>query len=158
MFKYLCVVALLTTQALGSSQATQVDDSVNRAARHIFETVLSPYCPGRTISNCPSPQADELRGTITTQLEAGKTPEAVEEELYAVFGDELRTIPRARGIGLLAWLVPAIGFIAGAWAIVAWTRRTRSDSSNSVASRGQELDEESDERLKSELAELDSFV
>lgn len=158
MFKCLCVVALLTTQALGSSQTTQVDDSVNRAARHIFETVLSPYCPGRTISNCPSPQADELRGTIISRLKAGKSPEAVKEELYAVFGDELRTIPRARGVGLLAWMVPAIGFIAGAGAIVAWIRRTRSDSSNSAASRGRELDEESDRRLKSELAELDSFV
>jgi cytochrome c-type biogenesis protein CcmH/NrfF len=134
---------------------TQTDQELNRAAREIFENVLSPYCPGRTISNCPSPQADELRASIRQQLAAGETPDEVKEELYAVFGDELRTIPRAQGFGLLAWVVPGLAFLVGGWAIFVWIRRINASQKSRVDAESIELDADADARIAAEMAELE---
>jgi cytochrome c-type biogenesis protein CcmH len=135
----------------------QTGEALNRDAREIFETVLSPYCPGRTISNCPSPQADELRANIKQQLASGETPADIKEELYAVFGEELRTVPRAQGIGLLAWIVPGLGFLFGGLAIVTWMRRTRIHQDGAAVSTPLKLDPDADARLQAEMAELESL-
>lgn len=138
-----------------SSLVAQIDEQLNRDAREIFETVLSPYCPGRTISNCPSPQADELRDNIRLQLAGGESPEEVKENLYTVFGDELRTIPRASGFGLLAWVVPGVAFVLGAWAIMVWIHRTKTLREAQIRPETVPLDPETDARLAAELAELE---
>lgn len=152
--------AVFTPKASLVAQADQVqtDEAVNRDARIIFETVMSPYCPGRTISNCPSPQADELRVQIKDRLASGHAPDDVKEELYATFGDDLRTVPRARGFGLLAWIVPGIGFLAGGWAIAVWMGRTRTPPTSVSEPVGGNLDPETQARLDAELNELDSLT
>jgi cytochrome c-type biogenesis protein CcmH len=138
--------------------AAQTDEAVNREARIIFETVMSPYCPGRTISNCPSPQAEELRAAIKQQLAAGVTPDSIKSQLYAVFGDELRTVPRARGFGLLAWLVPGLAFLAGVWSIVVWLGRTRPPHDSLPEPAATELDPKLQARLDAELNEIESLT
>jgi cytochrome c-type biogenesis protein CcmH len=148
------MLPLLVPCLVATSLAAQTGTDVNRDAREIFETVLSPYCPGRTISNCPSPQADELRANIRAKLASGETPEEVKDELYAVFGDELRTIPRAQGFGLLAWLVPGLAFVIGGWAVLAWVRRIK-DSTSSPTEAAAPIDPEANARLEAEMAELD---
>ena len=150
-------LCLLEPCLVATSMAAQTDEALSRDAREIFETVLSPYCPGRTISNCPSPQADLLRASIRRRLAAGETTDEVKEELYTVFGDELRTVPRAQGFGLLAWAVPGLAFIAGVWAILLWARRSRTNLSSTLDSESAPLDPETDERLAAEMAELESL-
>lgn len=152
------LIFLLVTVAQLSPLEAQSENAVNRDARAIFETVLSPYCPGRTISNCPSPQADELRTTIKQQLASGRNPEDIKEDLYATFGDELRTIPRARGFGLLAWIVPGLAFLAGGWAIVVWMGRTRTPPHVSSEPSSVAIDAEIQARLDAELKELESLT
>jgi cytochrome c-type biogenesis protein CcmH len=149
------LLVLLIPSIVATSAVAQTEDELNRSAREIFETVLSPYCPGRTISNCPSPQADELRANIRQQLATGETPDEVKEELYSVFGDEMRTIPRARGFGLLAWAVPAIAFLLGGWAILVWVRRTRAPQAATDNPELAQLDPEVDARIAAEMAELE---
>ena len=159
MFKLFPLALAALAPAVNQPAAVQTtDEVVSREAREIFETVLSPYCPGRTISNCPSPQADELRASIRTKLEAGESTENVKEELYSIFGDELRTIPRASGFGLFAWIVPAVGFLLGGWAIAVWVRRTRMPQMEPSGPASTKLDPEAEARLKAELADLESSI
>jgi cytochrome c-type biogenesis protein CcmH/NrfF len=47
--------------------------------------LMSPYCPGRTIASCPSPQARKLEAQILEQAEHGKTRVEIEEDLAARF-------------------------------------------------------------------------
>ncbi len=152
------VLALFVILAPVSSVTAQTEDDLNREARDIFETVLSPYCPGRTISNCPSPQAEELRTAIKQQLADGEASEDIKEELYAVFGDELRTIPRARGFGLLAWIVPGLAFLMGGWLILTWMGRTRPDGHVPPAPTSMDLDAATQARLDAEMKELESMT
>ncbi|MFC1639982.1 cytochrome c-type biogenesis protein CcmH [Gemmatimonadota bacterium] len=155
---FLVVAAAPLSSLFAQTGEAQNDAELNREARIIFETVLSPYCPGRTISNCPSPQAEELRTEIKEKLAAGQAADEVKEELYATFGDDLRTVPRARGFGLLAWIVPGIGFLAGGWAIAAWMGRTRTPDTQASEPMAVDLDPETQARLDAEMSELESMT
>ncbi len=85
--------------------------------------LMSPYCPGRSLIECPSPQATELRLWIQAQEQAGVPRASVEERLLQQFGDELRQSPRAEGWGLLAYLVPGGALLAGGVFVVGFLRR-----------------------------------
>jgi cytochrome c-type biogenesis protein CcmH/NrfF len=52
--------------------------------------LMSPYCPGRTIASCPSPQARQLEDHILEQAQAGRSREEIEAALVERFGDEIR--------------------------------------------------------------------
>jgi cytochrome c-type biogenesis protein CcmH/NrfF len=80
-------------------------------AYELWHDLMSPYCPGRTLAECPSPAADELRLWILTQAAAGAERAEVEASLYARFGDEIRTTPKAEGWGLAAYVIPAVAFL-----------------------------------------------
>jgi len=95
--------------------------------------VMSPYCPGRSLSDCPSPQAAELREWIVEQENAGVSRSEVEQELFRVFGDQLLQAPRAEGMGLMAYLVPALAFAAGGALVAFFLRRQRSSSAGGEA-------------------------
>ena len=88
--------------------------------------VMSPYCPGRALSDCPSPPAAELRQWIVDQEKAGVSRSEVEQELLRVFGDQLLQAPRAEGMGLVAYVIPAVAFAAGGALVVFFLRRQRS--------------------------------
>lgn len=51
--------------------------------------LMSPYCPGRTIASCPSPQARKLEDHILAQAEAGYSREQIEAQLVERFGTEI---------------------------------------------------------------------
>jgi cytochrome c-type biogenesis protein CcmH len=88
--------------------------------------MMSPYCPGRALSDCPSPPAAELRQWIVDQEKAGVSRSEVEQELLRVFGDQLLQAPRAEGMGLVAYVIPAVAFAAGGALVVFFLRRQRS--------------------------------
>ena len=75
--------------------------------------LMSPYCPGRTLAACPSPQAAELRQWILFQAAAGRSQADHEAELYERFGDDILSAPKAKGWGFWAYVVPAVGFLLG---------------------------------------------
>ena len=56
-------------------------------AIQLSNDLMSPYCPGRTIATCPSPQARKLENSILEQARAGKTRVEIESELAARFPD-----------------------------------------------------------------------
>jgi cytochrome c-type biogenesis protein CcmH len=126
---------------------------IETAAARIFAETMSPFCPGLTIANCPSPNAKVLRETIREQLAAGMTPDSVEALFYAEYGEEYRGTPPASGFGLLAWLVPGVGLLAGAVALTWWLRR-RGRPQEATAAGTPGLDPDAEARLERELAEL----
>jgi len=75
--------------------------------------LMSPYCPGRTVASCPSPQASELIQWIQVQEAAGASEEEVVEMLIERFGEEILGAPKAEGTGLLAYVIPVVGFVGG---------------------------------------------
>jgi cytochrome c-type biogenesis protein CcmH/NrfF len=120
-------------------------------AHAVAREFMSPYCPGRTLADCPSPQAQTLRSWILVQEAAGRTREDVESELLERYGDQLLAAPRARGFGLTAYAVPIGVFLAGG-ALVAFflrrqTRLARAEAPAAGAPLPPELERLVDEEL-----------
>ena len=97
--------------------------------------IMSPFCPGLSLSDCPSPNAAELREWIIEQEAAGASQEAVEEQLLARFGDQLLQAPRPEGAGLFAYAIPLAVFLLGA-AFVGMMLFRRGEDPAAVSSGG----------------------
>ena len=89
--------------------------------------LMSPFCPGRALSECPSPNASDLRQWILDQEAAGRSREEVEAQLYERWGDQLRQAPKMEGVGLIAYAVPAGATLAGAAVVAFFLRRRRGE-------------------------------
>jgi cytochrome c-type biogenesis protein CcmH/NrfF len=83
-------------------------------AYSIAHDLMSPFCPGRTLAACPSPQSDQLRQWILFQAAGGQSREQVEAALFDRFGDVMLSAPRAEGgWGISAYAIPIGGFLLG---------------------------------------------
>ncbi len=103
--------------------ASAADESGPSWAYDAAHELMSPFCPGRTLAECSSPQAGELRGWIIVQAAAGRTRDDVYEELYERFGNKIRPTPKAEGIGVTAYALPIAVFLGGGVLVVIALRR-----------------------------------
>ena len=123
--------------------------------------LMSPYCPGRTLASCPSPQAAELVQWMVLQEADGATREQIVEMLIERFGEEILAAPPAKGITLWAYVVPVLGFLVGGGLVVIALRRIvakgvvpESASQSGEASEGGVVDSELAKRIDADLAQL----
>ena len=103
-----------TSEAMLSWQSTY-----NR----LIGEIMSPYCHGLTLDDCPTQGAAELRDEIRAWLVAGRTEDWILDELEMRFGPSILGAPRMRGIGLLAWIVPPLFFFFGTVGVLIYLRR-----------------------------------
>ncbi len=95
-----CLVVLtLSSTALGASP--------EQAATDLSNEIMSPFCPGVTLHECPSAEALRLRDRIETWFAAGMSRGEIFERLESEYGSGIRAVPPASGMGLIAWLVVA---------------------------------------------------
>lgn len=125
------VGASSTPQRSRAQDATRKPDmtlargEVNPDAARLIDEVMSPFCPGLILTNCPTLAADSLRRAIRERFKAGATREQVMRELSTTYGDVIKSAPEQSGFGLLAWLVPGLAvFVAGLF-VTAFVRRRR---------------------------------
>lgn len=122
------LLAALAGAAPGSAEAAP---PAARAAEGswgyaLWSELMSPFCPGRTLADCTSGEAEQLRTWILVQAAAGRSKDEVEAELLQRYGDVMLSAPRAEGIGLAAYLLPALAFAAGGSGIAFFlSRQTR---------------------------------
>ena len=146
------LIAIAVTLAASSSAWAQ-DQAVDTKASELYDEVMSPFCPGRTLANCPSPQAAQLREQIKQRLAAGSTDEQIKEELYEAYGEVVLGAPRKEGFGLLAYILPALFILLGAVVLAYWiTSMKRAPAARTVVE--DPLDSQSRARLESELSRL----
>jgi len=114
--------ALLSILALAASPLVAAAEEEAWSAEMV-DTLMSPYCPGRTLRSCPSPQAGELIVWIEEQESEGRGREAVYDQLLSEFGDEIRQAPTASGFGAAAYAIPVLAFLAGGVLVAVFLRR-----------------------------------
>jgi cytochrome c-type biogenesis protein CcmH len=112
--------ALALTAALsGPGLAGDPQDVANR----VSQNVMSPFCDGLTLHDCPSAPADELRLEIVNMAERGMTEAAIIDELEERYGSRIRAVPPAEGTNLLAWIAPGLVVGLGVAAALLLARR-----------------------------------
>lgn len=92
-------------------------------SQDLASELMSPFCPGRTVASCPSPQAAELIQWIQVQEAAGASKEEVVDMLIERFGEEIQGAPPAEGITLWAYVFPVAGFLGGGGLVAIVLRR-----------------------------------
>lgn len=141
-------VALTSAPPAGAAEGAQETDY----AYELADELMSPFCPGRALSECPSPQAAELRQWIVEQDRAGVPRRAVEAELFRAWGDELRQAPRPEGVGLAAYVVPALLFAAGGGVLAFfWRRQRRRAEAETAAARLAPVDPDLERAVEEEM-------
>jgi cytochrome c-type biogenesis protein CcmH/NrfF len=82
-----------------------------RVAHELSRELMSPYCPGRTLADCPSPDAGAVRDEIRAALRAGEPVDAIRSRIEARFGAVVVGVPRST-LGLaLPILILAVGAV-----------------------------------------------
>lgn len=156
------VVAFLL---LASPAAANPEDLAN----DIAAKVMSPFCPGVTLHDCPSVEAQELRDRIEKWARRGLSEDQILGSLEANYGVAIRSTPPAGDGGWLAWALPGTALVVGlalGWLLLKrWTNSAagvgaRQEQLVERARQGpvgrEELEERDRRRLDSELAMLRS--
>ncbi len=118
--RHACAATLLVSLLLLGAAAVAEPEGW---AYDLSGELMSPFCPGRTLSECPSPQATSLRMWLIVQEAAGRGRAEVEAELYERYGDAILAAPRAEGFGIAAYLIPVVAGLMGAGLLVLFLRR-----------------------------------
>ena len=101
--------------------------------------LMSPACPGRTLLNCTSSQAEQWRELIRQKLARGESKEQILQYFVDISGEAILAAPPKKGFALTAWLLPLFVVVNGAVLIIALTRRwtqRRATEAHSMRSHG----------------------
>ncbi len=127
----------------------------------VARELMSPACPGRTLINCTSAQAEQWRELIRQKIARGETKEQILQYFIGIRGEEILAAPPKRGFALTAWLLPLFVMINGAGLIIVLTLRWSRRRSDTQVNQEQELPPppQSDpywDRLQRELQDFSS--
>jgi cytochrome c-type biogenesis protein CcmH/NrfF len=76
---FLCVAL----NAWGQAGSTETEDEQDKRSMIISRTTMSPFCPGRTLDSCPSPNATQWRRDIREMVEKGMSTEEIRVAIAA---------------------------------------------------------------------------
>jgi cytochrome c-type biogenesis protein CcmH len=114
---------LAVVAARGSAPAATPADRVHAVASGL----RCPTCRDLSVADSPAPLARQMRNQIAEGLQAGKSPETIRREFVAAYGESVLLVPPRRGVGLVAWVAPALllagGLLAGVLAVWRWRAR-----------------------------------
>ncbi len=128
------------------------DDALRAAS--IARQTMSPFCPGRTLADCPSNYATEWRRDIRGMVAKGMNSDEIQRELSTRAGDDLSGIPHRD----VSYALPfAIGSAALVLLVVVFARLRSKKQVVADADQKQSAPEKppvetvDDERLAAEL-------
>jgi cytochrome c-type biogenesis protein CcmH len=139
--------------ALGAAGTAAGADPPNAA--DLEAELVCPVCE-TTLDQSNAPVAERMKWFIRERIAAGDTEDEIKDALVAEFGPGVIATPPKSGFGLLAWVLPLVGLVAGAVALGlllrAWSRRR---ASSDDAGGSTPLDPELDRRVDEELARFE---
>jgi cytochrome c-type biogenesis protein CcmH len=144
------LAALLAAALLAAPAALAADPP---SAADLEAELVCPVCV-TTLDQSNVPVAERMKAYIRERIAAGDSAQEIKDALVAEFGPGVLARPPAGGFGLLAWVLPLAGLVAGAVAVGllvrTWSRRR---GPGDVAPS---LDPELDRRVDEELARFEA--
>ena len=102
-------VALAVVAVRGPSGPRSLQDR----SRAVASTLRCPVCQDLSVADSPSGLAREMRAAIAQDLQAGMTPDQIRARFVAAYGQWILLSPTRSGVDVVAWVAPALLFIAG---------------------------------------------
>lgn len=127
------------------------DPVLEQRARAISEELRCLVCQNQSIEASDAQLAKDLRLVVRERIAAGDSDDKVREFLVARYGEFVLLRPRAHGVGLLLWILPAALLLAaGGGVFLAFRRRSASREADQLSPEEEEalkaLSQEGDER------------
>jgi cytochrome c-type biogenesis protein CcmH len=139
--------------ANGASAANGADEE-----RIVEGRLLAPCCYTQTLDVHESPLASELRQEVRKRLAAGESPEAIEDDFVARYGENVRALPKGedprRGLLLFSAAV-LVASAAGLAALLRRWRRTPKGPAPPLDATAAPAREALDDRIDQDLLALD---
>jgi len=137
------------------ASAQQGSEALDRQSYEMYQQVFSPFCPVRSLNDCPSSKAQDLKREMRAKLEAGVPQDEILSEVFARFGDKYRTVPLFEGIGKMVWIAPIAFALIGLAIAGGVVLRRKKGSPAPDSPSGTAIPEELQRRIDEELAKLD---
>jgi cytochrome c-type biogenesis protein CcmH len=149
-----CVVGL----AVGVPSAAAAD--CGAVVNQLENELMCPTCEGETLSQSDAPVAHRIEAFAQRRCRAGDTKSQIKNQLVAQFGESILAAPPKKGFGLLAWILPIVGVLAGAVVVGVLARRWARSREPAPAAAGMQrngrpLSPELERRVDEELARFD---
>ncbi len=103
------VAALWSFLSLNAATHKTLDQRVQEVGAQL----KCPVCQGESVADSPSLLAQQMRGSIRAQLQAGKSEQEVVQYFVNSYGLGIVWTPQWQGFTLLAWLVPIVLLLGG---------------------------------------------
>jgi len=100
----------LATQGVGSSAQARV--------HHLESLVRCPSCQDLSVAQSNATASVALRHEIVRAVQRGESDTKILTSIESVYGPAILLSPATSGLGVLLWLVPAVGvvvFIGALW-------------------------------------------
>jgi cytochrome c-type biogenesis protein CcmH len=133
MLKYLVVLTLIFLAGpILAADTTELDDRTRAVASELRCVV----CQNLSVADSPSEMAQQMKGIIREQLQAGKTPAEIKDYFVSKYGEWVLLKPATTGFSLVLWVLPfialAIGLGLGIWLLRRWATKRKSPKTESV--------------------------
>lgn len=106
-----------------------LDAETLRVAKGLY----CPVCPGVPLDVCDTQACVQWRALIREKLSAGQNPAQIEAYFVEQYGERVLGAPRAQGINLLVYALPAFAVSAGAALLYVFAQRRTTSPQNSLA-------------------------
>ena len=121
--------------------------------------LLSPYCPGLMLEQCPAEESRALRDSIHALAVQGWTAGEIRGWMLENHGEEWKAVPDRSGSGLWAWLLPPLALLAGLGLVLTVARRWSDGSVSAAQEMAAPVEDgpspEEETRLRNALRELE---
>jgi cytochrome c-type biogenesis protein CcmH len=112
------ILVLLLFRVVAASEAPDLEEQT----RTIASELRCVVCQNLSVADSPSEMAQQMRGIVREQLEAGKTPQEIKDYFVSKYGEWVLLAPTAKGFSLLLWVLPFVVLIGGI-ALALWVAR-----------------------------------
>lgn len=158
MFSRWVVAALLLVLASTAGAVIETyeftDPELEERYQELSGELRCPKCQNQNIADSNAPIAQDLRGLLYQQLEAGASDEEILDYMVARYGEFVRYRPRFSGATTILWLAPLL-LLGGGVLVAIVTLRTRKGRTEAPAVQ---ITEQEQQRVRELLtkAEKDS--
>lgn len=139
--------------------------TLDQRTHDVASQLKCPICQGESVADSPSYLAQQMRGVIRQQLQAGRSEQEIIQYFQSSYGDQIVWSPPWQGFTLLAWLVP-MGLLLAGVVLLFFTLREWHSSSATKSSNDEGELADIDEgdlafyraKLSQELADQDPIL
>ena len=150
LFALLAIFVAPSASYGSATTGTDLDAETLRVAKGLY----CPVCPGVPLDVCDTQACQQWRELIKQKLVEGQSAAQIEAYFVEQYGERVLGAPRAQGINLLVYALPAFAVSAGA-AILYLFAQSRTRQAVQVAVASAPGDNSYRARIEQELQEND---